>query len=281
MPDFADLRMKNDTSVIFEEKRETGMIINDTFRFLRSEWKPLLKLISVYIAPFLIVNAGMKVFVQMKIMAAGNIIQPTDPEKFMEQMSGLSVNLLMYTVFAIFIQSLYVAIICSYIKHYVIFGKNNFSLDEVKTMLFANSKKAVSMGFAAALVCFLGLFLCIAPGIAASIFLSLAVYVAIFEDKDTASSLQSSLFLVRMNVGSTLALLLLGILLAWLASFAATIPIYIVEMFSPLPDNYLELPQWYWWLSGIASLIGSLASIFMFVFLAFQYFNFRIRMENR
>lgn len=273
--------MKYNNPINFQEKRETGIIINDTFRFLRSEWKPLARLIAVYVAPFLLISAGLRVFVQMKILAAGDILQTTDPQKLMEQMSGLYGNLLVYVLFTIFIQALYVAVVCSYIKCYVQFGKNNFSLGEVKNALFENSKKAIFVGFAAALVAILGLFLCIVPGIMAAIFLSLAVYVAIFDDKDTAMSLQDSLFLVRHGVVSTLALLLLGVLLTWLASFAVSIPVYILDYFNPLPDNYLEFPQWYWWMSGFSALVSSLASIFSFVFLAFQYFNFREREKTR
>ena len=100
----------------FRKKREVGEIITDSFKFLQQEYKPVLKLVLIYVLPFMLLYAFVQVQIQQKLLGGFDF---TDTEKLMENIGPIYKNLLMSGIFSLFVQSLLAATFYSYVEAYI------------------------------------------------------------------------------------------------------------------------------------------------------------------
>lgn len=261
----------------FRQKREPGEIINATLVFLRSEYRSLLKLTAIYVLPFMVLFAVTQVFLQIKITEAAEVITELEPERLVQELGGLYGNFLIIIFFNVFVQSLFVALVYSYVQLYLEKGKGNFSETEVANLLFPNSLKAITAGFVVTIFSLIGLIFCILPGIVIANSLSLTVFIAIYENKELGYSLARSWALIKRQWWITFSLNVIGVLVVWLISITITLPAVFYDYFGGtstiVSDEVAHIPQWRWWLSGLSVLVSSVAAIIPFMFLVFQYFN--------
>jgi hypothetical protein len=267
--------LNNDNKNIeFRLKRETGDIIQTTLSFLRSEYKQLGKLIAIYVLPFMVLYAITQVFLQIKLTEAAGALSELEPENLMAELGGLYGNLLLIIFFNVFVQSLLVALVYSYIQVYLQRGRGNISDTEVTALLFPNSGKALITGFFASIMSLMGLTLCLLPGIIIANSLSLAIFIAIFENKGLGYSFLRSWALVKRQWWATFALNVIGILFVWLASITISLPAVFYDAFSGnVASEPAVIPQWRWWVSGLSVVGSSVTAVVVFIFLALQYFN--------
>lgn len=261
----------------FRQKREPGDIINATLTFLRSEYRPLLKHTVIYVMPFMVLFAITQVFLQIKLTEATEVITQMEPERLVQELGGLYGNFLIIIFFNVFVQSLFAALVYTYIQLFLDKGKANFSDSEVTDLLFPNSLKALPAAITVTIFSLLGLILCVLPGIIIANSLSLTIFIAVYEKKGLSYALFRSWALVRRQWWVTLSLNILGILVIWLISISITLPVVIYDQFSgaetTLATGASQIPHWRWWLSGLSVLASSVASIIPLIFLVFQYFN--------
>ena len=261
----------------FQKIRETGEIIQATAAFLRSEYRLLFRLLAIYILPFIVLYAVNQVSMQLKIAAAGEATSGMTPEELVNSFGGLYQNLLVSVMFNIFVQSLLAALLYTYVKIYQEKGKGSFADADISTHLFSHSLKVIGTSFAVTLLAGVGLMFFILPGIIIANSLSLALFIAVFENKGIGESLTRSWSLVRRQWWSTLALNLLGILIVWMISITLTLPGAIHDAFAGTTADYsagaASISKWRLLMLGVAMTGGSLGSVFPFLFLAFQYFN--------
>lgn len=261
----------------FRQKREPGDKINATLTFLRSEYKPLLKHTAIYVMPFMVLFALTQVFLQIKLTEATEVITELEPERLVQELGGLYGNFLIIIFFNVFVQSLFAALVYTYIQLFLDKGKGNFSDSEVTDLLFPNSLKALPAAIAVTLFSLFGLILCVLPGIIIANSLSLTIFIAVYEKKGLSYALIRSWALVRRQWWVTLSLNILGILVIWLIGISITLPVVIYDQFSGAETTFAngaaQIPHWRWWLSGFSVLASSVASIIPLIFLVFQYFN--------
>ncbi len=265
----------------FRKKREVGDIITDSFEFLKQEYKLILNLVTVYVLPFMILYGIVEVYLQMKVI---NKIDFTDSESILSNFGPVYLNFFLFSLFGLFVQSLLIATYYSFIETYVKKGKGNFTLDDIKPLLYSNGLLALGAGFTIYIISVIGLFLCIIPGIYFANTFSLTVMIFIFERKGLANALMRSAFLVKTAWWNTFLLNLLGLVIIWSAGLIVTIPTLlagisgnIFNMNNPTQINY---PHWYWVLAGISAIISSILWIIPYTFLAFQYFNLDERTKS-
>lgn len=237
----------------------------------------LFKLLAVYILPFLVLYAVNQVSMQLKLAAAGEATSGMTPEELVNSLGGLYPNLLVSVMFNIFVQSLLAALLYTYVKVYLERGRGSFAGADVSIQLFSHSLKVIGISFAVTLMAGVGLMFFILPGIIIANSLSLALFIAVFENKGIGESLSRSWNLVRRQWWSTLTLNLLGILIVWMISITLTLPGAIHDAFAGATPDYSggidSIPKWRLLMLGVAITGGSLGSVFPFLFLAFQYFN--------
>jgi len=258
----------------FRKKREVGDIITDSFEFLKQEYKPVLNLVAVYVLPFLILYGIVEVYLQMNVIRK---IDFTDTEKLLSNFGPVYLNFFLFSFFGLFVQSLLLATYYSYIEVYVKKGKGNFTLSDVKPLLYSNGLLALGAAFVVYIIVLFGIFLCIVPGIYFANTLSLTAIIFIFEKKGLGIALARSVFLTRYAWWNTFLLNILGVVIIWATGFVISIPTLlsgisgnILNANNPGGENY---PDWYWVLNGITTVVSSVLWIIPYTFLAFQYFN--------
>lgn len=268
------------TEIKFRKKRELGDIISDAFQFLKQEITPISRLVVIYVLPFVLLYAAGQVYLQRNVLS---MIDLSDQEKLMENIGPFYLNLFMIMFFGIFVQSLLIGTFYSYIEAYIKKGKGNFEFTDISANFFSNSLLALGANLVFAIIMFLGIMMCIIPGIYFANTFSLVLIIFIYEKKGLGNALSKSWKLVNSQWWNTLVLNLLGFLMVWIVSMLMSIPSLIMgfsnNMFSISEVNPIEYPNWYWAYTGLSVTISTVLLIVPFTFQAFQYFNLEER-EN-
>jgi hypothetical protein len=266
----------------FRKKRELGELISDSFEFIKQEYKPLFKLIFTYVLPFLILYGIVQVYIQMKIIGK---IDLSSPETMMAHIGPIYLNLLLFSLFGIFVQSLLISALYSYIEIYVKKGKGNFDLSEITPLILSNGLLARGAGQVYFIISMIGLFMFIIPGFYFANTFSLVVIILIFEKKGLGNAMSRSWSLVSSQWWSTFVLIIAGIVIAWVIGLVVSIPAMTLGVsMNPLnatESGTAEPSQWYWALMGLTTIITSLFWVIPFTFLAFQYFNLDERTKHQ
>lgn len=264
----------------FRKKRELGDIISDSFQFLKYEIKPLLRLIILYVLPFIILYGIAQVYVQQKVLVN---VDFSNPDMLMSNMGPIYSNILFTSLFNVFVQSLLAGTFYSYIEIYVKKGKGNFTLHEITPHLFSNSLMVLGANLVVFLLVMTGLMLCVVPGIYFGNSLSLVAMIIIFERQGLGNALTRSWNLVRTQWWNTFILNLLAVLIIMGVSFVLSLPSMIagagVSVMNMAETGTFNYPEWYWVLMAISTIISSALWVIPYTFLALQYFNINERIK--
>jgi hypothetical protein len=259
----------------FRKKREIGEIITDSFIFLKQEFRQISNIVLIYVMPFILLYAVLQVFIMQKIM--GTVVPTADPEELINNLWPVYKNLFMFLLFNVFVQSLYIGAVYSYIEVYIKNGKGNFSKSDISLLLFSNSLMALSINIVITIIVMIGLIFCFLPGIYFANTLSISIIIFLFEKKGLNQSLSRSWNLVNSQWWNTFLLNILGIAIIGIVGFIISIPTMIAGISASLinigQQEPVILPEWYWILSAFNTVITSALYIIPFTFLAFQYFN--------
>jgi len=261
----------------FRKKREIGDIFSDTFAFIRQEYKPISKLIAVYVLPFMVLYGFVQIYLQKNLISK---IDFTDPEALLAVIGPVYLNVFLFSLFGLFVQSLLIATYYTYIDAYVKKGKGNFDLAEITPELFSNGLLAIGASLVIFMVVIFGLILCIILGIYFANTLSIVFIILFFERKGLGNALMHSALLVKSDWWNTFLINVIGVILIWTVSFIMSIPTMITGFSAGLfnqSQTPVEYPDWYWVSIGISTVISSLLWIVPYTFLAFQYFNLEER----
>ena len=265
----------------FNKKREIGEIISDSFEFLKQEHKPLLRLISIYVLPFLILYGIVQVQVQMKIVGA---VDFSNPETIMANIGPIYSHVFISSLFSLFVQSLLAAAFYSYLEVYIKKGKGNFDFSEISSKLFSNGLIALGANLLLFASVVLGVLLCIVPGIYFANTFSLVLMIAIFEKRGVTDAFSKSWNLVNRQWWNTFLLIILSLAIIWVIAFFISLPTMILGVGNSLTgiqeSGTLEQPLWYWVVTGISTVVAAVFWVIPYTFLAFQYFNLKERFSS-
>ena len=216
-----------------------------------------------------------------EIGAIQETIRNVEPSEMLGQLAGIYKKYFLLLVFNIFVQSLFMAVIYSYIHAYLDRGKGNFTSSEITSAFFTNAYISLGTSLVVGFISIIGFILCIVPGILFLNSLSLAVFIAIYERKGIGYSLARSWNLVKLQWWGTLLLNLIGILISQGVAMVLSAPASLGHESKVIFEQGESLRQaasdWRVWVFLFSSVVGSLLSMISLVFLAFQYFNLKER----
>jgi hypothetical protein len=265
----------------FPRKREVGNIVTVSFQFISSEIGSLLKYTMIYALPFIIILSALQLVLTSEIGAIQETIRNVEPSEMLGQLAGIYKKYFLLLVFNIFVQSLFMAVIYSYIHAYLDRGKGNFTSSEITSAFFTNAYISLGTSLVVGFISIIGFILCIVPGILFLNSLSLAVFIAIYERKGIGYSLARSWNLVKLQWWGTLLLNLIGILISQGVAMVLSAPASLGHESKVIFEQGESLRQaasdWRVWVFLFSSVVGSLLSMISLVFLAFQYFNLKER----
>ena len=257
----------------FKKQRELGEIISVTFKFLRENYKSLIKSITQVVAPtFILLIAALAYYTYT---VAGNPLAAMEGDygEFLISFFILAVTLLL------FYASLYGTIL-HYIKSYI---ENNGTVDEaeIKTGAQDDLGKLFMVFIISAVMVFTGLILFIIPGIYLMVPLSLVAAVLVFNKMSLGDSISYGFSLVKDHWWTTFFSIVVIWLLVYVIGLVFQLPLIIytfIKMFAVAQEGSLADPVSYsdWifiLLNVLSSVIQYLLSSVFVIALAFIYFN--------
>jgi len=270
-----------ETPVEFPRKREVTEIMTETFRFLGAEAGPLMRYTLIYALPFIVVLAALQLVLSSEVTAIQETIRSVEPDEMLGQLGGMYKKYFLIMLFNVFVQSLFIAVIYTFIHAYLDRCKGSFTSSEITSAFFSNAWISIGTSLVVAVISFIGLIFCILPGIFILNSLSLAVFIAIYEKKGIGYSISRSWNLVKLQWWNTFLLNLTGFLIAqviaMVLSAPATMGLESKVIFAEGETWRQAASDWRVWVFLAATIIGTLLSVISFVFLAFQYFNLKER----
>ncbi|MBK5193326.1 MAG: hypothetical protein JJE07_08945 [Flavobacteriaceae bacterium] len=262
-----------DQYIQFKKQRELGEIISVTFKFLRENYKTLIKSITQVVGPTFILLIAALAYYTYTVAGSPLAAMEGKSEEFLISFFILAVTLLL------FYASLYGTIL-HYIKSYI---ENNGTVDEaeIKTGAQDDLGKLFMVFIISAVIVFTGLILFIIPGIYLMVPLSLAATVLVFNKMSLGDSISHGFSLVKDHWWTTFFSIVVIWLLVYVIGLVFQLPLIIytfMKMFAVAQEGSLADPVSYsdWvfiLLNVISSVIQYLLSSIFVIALAFIYFN--------
>lgn len=259
----------------FRKIRDFGGILNDSFDFIKLEYKRLGKALLIYLLPFLVVTAAANVFLQSNYYSAllnEGITYSSNPLQSYNwgSMFGMyTILFLNYTVLS--------SVVLAFIKTY---RSNNgeFEVSDISSLLIPYSFKLLVAYLISGLLTILGFVLLIIPGIYLGIVFTLIAPILIFEDVKLGDALNRCFFLIRSNWWRTFGILVLGSIIVSLISLVVSLPMIIftaVNSFHALKDNNPEaiFSTSYLVINAVVSVIQHLVYGLLIILIAINYFS--------
>jgi hypothetical protein len=278
----------SDQAVEFQKRRELPEVIAASFQFIRAESGALLKYTLIYALPFIVVLAALQLVITSEMagiqetllaMLKQSDLSQQERLELLTQSGGVYKKYFLLLFFNIFVQSLFMAVIYSYIHAYLDRGKGNFTSSEITSAFFTNAYITLGTSLIVAIISLIGFIFCIIPGILLLNSLSLAVFIAVYEKKGIGYAITRSFNLVKLQWWGTFLLNLIGIIITSLVTMALAAPASIGQESKVIFEEGETIAQaasdWRVWVFLFSSVIGSILSVITFVFLAFQYFNLK------
>ncbi len=269
-----------DKQIQFRKKREVGDIFSDSFLFLKQEKQIITKLITVYVLPFIVLYAVVHVYLQKNVISK---IDFADPEALLANLGPFYTNVLLFALFGLFVQCLLIATYYTFIDAYLKKGNSDFDLTEITPQFFSNGLMAIGTGLIFFVITIVGFMLCFVPGIYFANTLSLSFVILFLEKKGISHALKRSVMMVNSQWWGTFLINIIGFIIVWLVGFIITFPLSVMGLTKNIigtENTAVALPDWYWVIIGISTVISSILYIFLYTFMVLQYFNIDERTKN-
>lgn len=259
----------------FRKIREFGEIIDDSFAFLKQNFKPLMKTL-VYLCGFFIL-AGIVISVMSELAVVNEIAKNTE---YGERSMALStINKILTCVLALLTYTAVTACVISYIALYVEKGNVPPAIDEVwayfKYYYLRVLVAALLVGFFM-VVCFVFLLL---PGIYVFPVMSLFFPIMIFENASAGYSFGRAFKLIKDQWWITAGTILVMYVITYMFTLLAVLPAILVGFMSGFMQAesaktivvvVTAIAQYLCFLMYVLPLIGA----------SFCYFNLQERLES-
>lgn len=265
--------MLNNKNIPFKQQRDLGDIINDTFRFIRENYKLLFQYIYKLVGPFFI----------LLIFAVGYYtytVAGSPLEAITGRTGGFIISFLILGASLLLFYAALYGTVLHYIKSYV---KNDGQVDEmeVRTGVKNDYFNLVLLSILSAILIIAGLMLFILPGIYLMVPLSLAGTILVFKNYSVTEAISYSFTLIKDFWWMTFLALFVIWILVYIIGLVFQVPLIIYTVIKTLTmaqEGSLADPasfaDWIFiTLNIFSSVIQYLLSTISIIALAFIYFN--------
>lgn len=258
----------------FLKRRELGEILNDTFKFIRNEFKPLFGLIFKTAGLALLIMVVAYVFYARSVGDIADFRTDSDLTFI-----GMAISGLIMLIAAVAFYSLLYGTILHYIKSYI---KHNGVVvkEEVAEGIKQNFWSLIGLSILVGLMSGVGFVFCIAPGVYLATVLATTYAIHIFEKRSVSDAISYSFDLIKGEWWITFATLLVMFIIYYIVIIIVQIPQYIylfakdftvAEQFSGDPSMMVD---WvYIILTALGLIVQYLMQILIVITTVFVYFN--------
>jgi hypothetical protein len=262
--------------VEFKKIREFGEMINDTFLFVRQNFKPILKAF-IYLCGFFIL-AGIATSVMNQLNVRDAVVNSTN---FEARISAIfTLNYLVSIIFVVLNYNALTVTVLSYIALYIDKGNVSPKLDEVWVYFKYYFFRALVGSVLVGVFTVLAFICCILPGIYVFPIMSLFFPIMLFENASVGYCFSRSFKLVKDQWWITAAVLIIIWMITYACTLFVSIPSMILGFMSAFTSGSKQISN----LSlAVVSVIQYLSQVFVILPLicsAFCYFNLRERQES-
>ncbi len=213
----------------FKQERDLGAIINDSFKFIRENWKSYGMFVLKIVGPLILVGAAVVVFTFLSYTSL--LGDGTDPDLLFINFSSIASYLMGMLVATGIIYTLVAEVSLYYIKSYIDNqGVANF--EEVKSNTFRNLWKFLGFGILAIIMVVIGYFMCFLPAIYLGIVLTLGFPILVFEGRDITDTISHCFNLIKSEWWNTFGVFIVIAFLVTLLGLVFNMPMWIYEMIS-------------------------------------------------
>ena len=216
------------TYIEFKKQRELGVILSDSFAFIRNEFKPLMKVVfeisGLYLVLFLITMA-------FYIYSSGDVFD-FNFIKSNSQWANLPlliVSLLLFVVFGLLAYTFANSAILHYIKSYI---ENNgiVNIEEVKQNVKSTFWGFLGLSLLKWITLVVTLMLCLLPVLYTMVPMYVVLCIFVFEKKDATFSFSSSFDFIKNDYWITLATILIIGIIVFIVSYLIELPALIYSL---------------------------------------------------
>lgn len=264
--------------VEFKKLREFGEIINDTIRFCKDNFKPLLTVFVYFCGIFILAGIIASIFQQMGMQKAFRNIDPRDALGALAGYASMS-----YFFVALIGTAYYTAVnvcILSFIALYIEKGNVAPTVEEVWGYFKYYFMRVLGSGIILSLLMIGSLAMCLIPGLYLFPAISLMIPVMIFENASFSYSFSKSFKLLKENWWTTAATLLILWVITYASSAFASLPATIMIMVSSLAGGFKGLSDGLIIFSSILQGICRIFMIIPIIGVSFCYFNLSERQNS-
>jgi hypothetical protein len=269
--------------VKFKQVRDFGDVFNATFSFIGAEYKNLGKAVLYYALPFLIITAISGVLLSIEQQKFYSSAMFTGAADLNSSFSAMA-DIYKYTFLILFAymigMSMLQCTLYSYIKLYVNKGKDQFTVEDVWHEMKQYILPVIGISIILGILIFIGMVLCLLPGIILAVYLSLIFPAYIFEDRGFGDSFNRSFQLTGQKWWMTLGLIIVSIIMVYMIALLFSIPAMLLgfkSMFASLQNlqNYkpVEFSTAFYIVNSITSLITYVVFSIPSIIMAFHYFS--------
>lgn len=279
--------MENQHYINFKRERELGEILSDTFGFVRINYRILSQLIFKLVGPVILIlllaSSGYMYLVSERGFSIFSLIEKNNSFLNTESFFGLSglVVLVVILISALFYAILFATINFS-IKSYIQ-NDGNIKAEEVTLNVKQTWGSFLGLACLAGVIVMVGLMFCILPGIYFYVPMSLVFSIMVFHQMGISKSISYSFKLIKSNWWMSFFTLLIMGVIYYLTSAIFQLPAAIYTLVKTMTvSKEISISSGdasgiIDWVYILLSLIGSLASYVLFVFMvicsSFIYFN--------
>ena len=274
----------NDKKINLRRQRELGEILNDTFTFVRQNYKDLLKVFVKNVGPaFLFLFAAIAYYNYSALGA----VESGDIFNMVESGAGygnlIIAGLALLVGVVVYYAFLYTSIF-SYLKFYI-HDKDNIDFKGISDGSYQKFWSTLALVIIVSIMLGISLVLCVIPVFYSMVPLSLVFAIHLFERKDVFESIGDGFTIIKDNFWITFATILIFIIITVIISFIFQIPMTFYALIKGFlvndEINWSDAEGTYDWvyitLSVLSSAFQYLLHGFYAIMTAFIYFNLKER----
>lgn len=264
----------------FRKVRDFGTVMNDSFDFIRLEFKRLGKAFLIYVLPFFVLTGILLAYSQIAMYSS--IMDGST----MDSVSGVYIRMIPSYIVMLLNYTVLTALIYQYINIYRK-TEGNFTVEELWPGVLKVGLKILGVYFVSVVIVIIATMFFLVPGIYLGVVFSFFPTAIVFEELDFGKAMNRCFDVIKDNWWRTFGIIIIGVLIVYIFSIIVSVPLIIataLKTFHAVSNNSAAQPQifsnGYIIASTVISMFQNLGYSLVLIFVAVQYFSL-VEMKER
>jgi len=246
----------------FKKRRDFGQIINDTFAFIRQNFKPLITTYAIFCGLFVLASMATMLLQQYKMVNILNDIKISGGSNRNPLGATFGIEYFLSLLFSLFSYASMSVSIHSYIAIYINKGNQAPTIDEVWGYFKHYFFRVFGSSLALLLLLCVAFIFCVAPFFWLFPFVSMIYPIMVIENGSLAFSFNRSFQLIKDNFWVTFGTLIIVWIIVYACMTMVVLPTSLMNMVGLLSH---KSPQMSLTLTMITTVLQSLCQVFFII----------------